>query len=1116
VVALTSGETLLTFDSSTPAKFTQSPVISGVLPDDGIANIAFRPSNGKLYGLGLTHLYTLDPTTGVATPLNNSNFFLEGVTAASFDPVTDLLRATSEVGINILINPNDGTLAGSFSALAYASGDPNFGRNVRLSSLAYTNEVAGATSTTLFGFNALGDRIDNPVGGLVTVGGPDQVPSPDDGQVFTVADTAYWSAFTIAPDNTALAVIPNRDLVPISTLWTVDLTGKSLDAEGTMLGDIGQVVITSMAVEPGGAVGVPYYSVGDTSVSKATTGPVNAVFTVSLSVPFNLPTQVSYATSDGTAVAGRDYQFTSGILTFAPGATSETLTVPVLPTPASSSPLDFYVILSNPTKNTALGRSKGIGVIRADGMPSGPVPTGYYKETFSQEINVGKPGWMTTDGIFQHTLVGGSAQIQPLESAPTTGFPPSAPDEVSLSGVDTISFPLLTSNSIFFARVDVLVKSGGAAVRFDGTNGTALFILTPPKAQSVTFVSVSGQNVPPPGTPPPRSANTGIVDTRPPTPPDSGTWMTVSVGLEHLLPNGIELGPILSIDLIGVGPTAFDDVTIVVGPPHPPPPVVNPTVFALPGTTTPINLLTQQFDPDGDSLVVDSLGAVDKGAIVPNPHNPGSVDYTPPAGFTGVDSFTYVVKDSQGATATVTVTVNVAVFANVSSAVNGGAAVTLVAGDPLDSFVNLQAQKNPDPAGTLPAGTSSAEFPLGFFGFELHGLTAGAHTTVTMLYPEGVTVDRYYKFGPTLDGQGHTVPPHWYDFGYDPASDTGAETHLTNPSIPPNEVVLHFVDGQRGDDDLTANGVIVDPGGPALVTQTRHFAVTGTPAGTTAGAPFTIAVSAQDTNRYTDTTYPGTIHFSSTDPHAELPADYTFTPADFGNHVFTIWLKTAGLQTIRVTDGTRPAYRGTSSAIRVTAGAPSGLGLAGFPSLDITGARHRIILTALDAFGNRAGSYRGTVHFTSSDPNAVLPTDYTFQPADHGRHTFWVTLKSEGSQSVFVQDSGSIGEQSGILVVSPATHLVIRGLPKTFKAGMPFTITVQAFDALGRPDLLFQDAIHFSSSDPLAVLPGDYAFQPADNGQQSFTIILRSPGTRKVIVTDLVRPALKVVLLVAL
>ena len=30
-----------------------------------------------------------------------------------------------------------------------------------------------------------------------------------------------------------------------------------------------------------------------------------------------------------------------------------------------------------------------------------------------------------------------------------------------------------------------------------------------------------------------------------------------------------------------------------------------------------------------------------------------------------------------------------------------------------------------------------------------------------------------------------------------------------------NRITLWFIDGDRGDDDLTANGVIKDPGGPA-------------------------------------------------------------------------------------------------------------------------------------------------------------------------------------------------------------------------------------------------------------------------------------------------------------
>ena len=48
---------------------------------------------------------------------------------------------------------------------------------------------------------------------------------------------------------------------------------------------------------------------------------------------------------------------------------------------------------------------------------------------------------------------------------------------------------------------------------------------------------------------------------------------------------------------------------------------------------------------------------------------------------------------------------------------------------------------------------------------------------------------------------------HLYEFTFD--GETGAEFNG-------NEVTLHFVDGKRGDSDLTADGVITDPGTPAL------------------------------------------------------------------------------------------------------------------------------------------------------------------------------------------------------------------------------------------------------------------------------------------------------------
>src|SRR5439155_13531525 len=54
----------------------------------------------------------------------------------------------------------------------------------------------------------------------------------------------------------------------------------------------------------------------------------------------------------------------------------------------------------------------------------------------------------------------------------------------------------------------------------------------------------------------------------------------------------------------------------------------------------------------------------------------------------------------------------------------------------------------------------------------------------------------------------------------DGATNTGAIFGLPVTAQQPNlidHVTLYFVDGQRGDDDLTANGVIVEPGGPAFI-----------------------------------------------------------------------------------------------------------------------------------------------------------------------------------------------------------------------------------------------------------------------------------------------------------
>lgn len=128
-----------------------------------------------------------------------------------------------------------------------------------------------------------------------------------------------------------------------------------------------------------------------------------------------------------------------------------------------------------------------------------------------------------------------------------------------------------------------------------------------------------------------------------------------------------------------------------------------------------------------------------------------------------------------------------------------GNSVTLTVPTPA-RLANLAASSNPDPAGA-PAGVAFSE---GFFSFQVTGVTPGGSAVVVMELPSTFRPNTYYMYGPTPDD----ASPHWYEFLYD--GQTGAEFFSNN------YVLLHFVDGQRGDADLTVNGEITDPGAPGV------------------------------------------------------------------------------------------------------------------------------------------------------------------------------------------------------------------------------------------------------------------------------------------------------------
>ncbi|MGN1291078.1 MAG: beta strand repeat-containing protein, partial [Bradyrhizobium sp.] len=286
----------------------------------------------------------------------------------------------------------------------------------------------------------------------------------------------------------------------------------------------------------------------------------------------------------------------------------------------------------------------------------------------------------------------------------------------------------------------------------------------------------------------------------------------------------------------------------------------------------------------------------------------------------------------------------------------------------------------------------------------------------------------------------------------------------------------------------TSNAETVAPG-PAT-----HFVVS-IPANGTAGTPGSVTVTALDAGNNIATGYSGTVHFTSTDGQAVLPADVTLTN---GVGTFSETLDTAGSQTITATDTAHSAVTGTSNPETVIAGAVTHFAVA-IPANGTAGTAGSGTVTALDAFGNVVTGYTGTVHFTSTDAGAVLPADMTLT---NGIGTFSETFKTAGSQTVIATDTlhGAItGTSNAETVAGAAATLLVVSIPGNGAAGTPGTVTVTALDAFGNVATGYTGTVHFTSSDGHAVLPANMTLT---NGTGSFSETFETAGTQTITATD--------------
>lgn len=241
VYAVDTDGRMISFRVNAPDKVSVK-LITGLQAGEKLVGIDFRPADGKMYGLGSSsRLYTVDRATGAATVVGDGAPFTPPLAgqAHGFDvnPAADKIRVHTDVDQNLRLDPVTGKVVAADGALAFATGDANFGQSPNIVGTAYTNSVSPApTTTTLYGIDSTRDL-------LVLFA------SPNDGQVMTLGslgvDVDEVAGFDInGAGNLAYGIFRVGKEVGF---YTVDIPVGTAVKSGTI---VYPLPLVGMAIEP--------------------------------------------------------------------------------------------------------------------------------------------------------------------------------------------------------------------------------------------------------------------------------------------------------------------------------------------------------------------------------------------------------------------------------------------------------------------------------------------------------------------------------------------------------------------------------------------------------------------------------------------------------------------------------------------------------------------------------------------------------------------------------------------------------------------------------------------------------------------------------------------------
>ncbi len=294
------------------------------------------------------------------------------------------------------------------------------------------------------------------------------------------------------------------------------------------------------------------------------------------------------------------------------------------------------------------------------------------------------------------------------------------------------------------------------------------------------------------------------------------------------------------------------------------------------------------------------------------------------------------------------------------------------------------------------------------------------------------------------------------------------------------------------------------PTGTSTTTDTVTQLEVITPRTIEAGIPGKVTVIALDASNHKVSGYDGTIHFTSNDGSAVLPADYTFSTNDHGKAFFPVTFATVGNETVTAADTTTASITGSGTTI-VTPAPVATHFLIEVPRKITAGQAASITVIAEDASNHPVPNYTGTVTLSTGKSADILPAATAFTASDHGKLVLSVTFAAAGTETLTATDSSTPPLTSNVSVTAAApgvvTHFRVSAFPLEMGA-KAFNVTVVALDANNQPVPNYTGTVHFTSSDSSATLPSDYQFQSSDDGKHVFSVTLATTGKDTVTVTD--------------